>query len=97
MTSLYDVLFDDIPMFVVPGTENSDVIQYETNMQRNARLLNEARIKQQMDEIGRLITQMKHVELIGPWKQKRLPEATQYDWSENDKRQDSLRQVRQGD
>ena len=79
MTSLYEELFDDIPLYVVPGTENSDVVEYETNMQRNARLLNEARIKQQMDEIGRLIAQMKHVELIGPWKQKRLPEVCQCD------------------
>lgn len=82
MTSLYEQLFDDIPLFVVPGTENSDVIEYETNMQRNARLLNEARIKQQMDEIARLRIQLRHAELIGPWKRKRLPEACQCDWSE---------------
>ena len=39
MDSLYDALFDDIPLFVVPGTEDSDVIEYETHEQRNARLL----------------------------------------------------------
>ena len=66
MTSLYEQLFDDIPLFVVPGTENSDVIEYETNMQRNARLLNEARIRQQMDEIERLRMQLRHVKRDDP-------------------------------
>lgn len=59
MTSLYDTMFDDVPMFVVPGTENSDVIEYETVMQMNVRLLNEARLKQQMEEIERMRIQVK--------------------------------------
>jgi len=65
MTSLYDKLFDDIPMFVVPGTEDSDVIEYETNGQRNVRLVNEMIIKQSIEEINRLQTQLSQVELIG--------------------------------
>ena len=80
MTSLYDVLFDDIPMYVVHGTENSDVIEYETNEQRNVRLFNEMEVKHTLEEIRRLEIQLLQVDLIGPWKQKRLPEATQYDW-----------------
>ena len=76
MDSLCDTLFDDIPMFVVPGTENSDVIEYETAMQMNVRLLNEARLKQQMEEMERMRIQVKQVEIIGPWKQTSLPEAT---------------------
>lgn len=76
MTSLYDTMFNDIPMFVVPSTENSDVIEYETAMQMNARLLNEARLKQQIEEVERIRIQVKQVEIIGPWKQKRLPETT---------------------
>lgn len=75
MTSLYDALFDDIPMFVVPGTENSDVIEYETNEQRNVRLINEMKVKQTLEEIRRLEVQLLQVEIIGSWKQKRLPEA----------------------
>lgn len=82
MTSLYDVMFDDIPLFVVPGTENSDVIEYETNEQRNVRLINERKVEQTLEEIRRLEIQLLQVELIGPWRKKRLPEATQYDWSE---------------
>ena len=54
MSSLYDVLFDDIPLFVVPETEDSEVIEYETAMQRNVRFCNEAKAKQQMEEIARL-------------------------------------------
>lgn len=76
MTSLYDALFDDIPMFVVPSTESSDVIEYETNEQRNVRLFNEMKVKQTLEETRRLETQLLQVELIGPWRQKRLPEAT---------------------
>lgn len=76
MTSLYDTMFDDIPMFVVPGTENSDVIEYETNEQRNVRLFNERKVQQTMEEIMRLETQLLQVELIGPWRQERLPETT---------------------
>lgn len=76
MTSLYDALFDDIPMFVVPGTESSDVIEYETNEQRNVRLFNEMKVKQTLEETRRLETQLLQVELIGPWRRKRLPEAT---------------------
>ena len=57
MTSLYDAMFDDIPMFVVPGTEDSDVIEYETNEQRNVRLMNEMKVKQVMEDIIRLQTQ----------------------------------------
>ena len=82
MTSLYDTMFDDIPMFVVPGTENSDVIEYETNEQRNVRLINEMKVKQTLEEIKRLEIQLLQVGLIGPWRQKRISEATQYDWSE---------------
>lgn len=82
MTSLYDTMFDDIPMFVVPGTENSDVIEYETNEQRNVRLINERKVEQTLEEIRRLEVQLLQVELIGPWRQNRLPEATQHDWSE---------------
>lgn len=82
MTSLYDTLFDDIPMFVVPGTENSDVIEYETNEQRNVRLINEMKVKQTLEEISRLEVQLLHAKLIGPWKRKILPEATQHDWRE---------------
>lgn len=73
MTSLYDALFDDIPMFVVPGTEDSDVIEYETNEQRNVRLFNERKVEQTLEEIRRLEVQLLQIELIGPWKQKRLP------------------------
>ena len=76
MTSLYDALFDDIPMFVVPSTEGSDVIEYETNEQRNVRLFNEMKAKQTLEETRRLETQLLQVELIGPWRRKRLPEAT---------------------
>lgn len=65
MTSLYDALFDDIPMFIVPGTEDSDVIKYETNEQRNVRLGNEMLIKQSIEEINRLQTQLSQIELIG--------------------------------
>ena len=75
MTSLYDVMFDDIPMFVVPGTENSDVIEYETNEQRNVRLITEIKVKHTLEEIRRLEIQLLQVEIIGSWKQKRLPEA----------------------
>lgn len=74
MTSLYDTMFDDIPMFVVPGTENSDVIQYETNEQMNVRLINEMKVKQTLEEIRRLEIQLLQVELTGPWRQKSLPE-----------------------
>lgn len=83
MTSLYDALFDDIPMFVVPGTENSDVIQYETNEQMNVRLINEMKVKQTLEEIRRLEVQLLQIELTGPWRQNRLPEATQHDWSDD--------------
>jgi len=83
MTSLYDALFDDIPMFVVPGTENSDVIQYETNEQRNVRLINEMKVKQTLEEIRRLEIQLLQIELTGPWRQNRLLEATQHDWSKS--------------
>ena len=83
MTSLYDALFDDIPMFVVPGTENSDVIQYETNEQRNVRLINEMKVKQTLEEIRRLEIQLLQIELTGPWRQNRLLEATQHDWSDD--------------
>lgn len=76
MTSLYDVMFDDIPMFVVPSTENSDVIEYETNEQRNVRLFNERKVEQTMEEIRRLETQLLQVELTGPWMKKSLPKAT---------------------
>ena len=76
MTSLYDALFDDVPMFVVPGTEDSDVIEYETNEQRNVRLINEMKAKQTLEEIRRLEIQLLQIELIGPWRQKRLLEAT---------------------
>lgn len=76
MTSLYNAMFDDIPMFVVPGTENSDVIEYETNEERIVRLINERTVKQTMEEIRRLETKLLHVELIGPWRQKKLPEAS---------------------
>lgn len=81
MTSLYEEMFDTIPMFVVPGTENSDVIEYETNEQRNVRLLNEMQVKQALEDIRRLEIQLLQVELIGPRRQKRLPEAMQCDWS----------------
>lgn len=83
MTSLYDILFDDIPMFVVPGTESSSVIEYETNEQRTVRLINEAKVKQKLEEIRRLEIQLLQVKFIGPWRQKRLPESTQYDWVED--------------
>ena len=76
MTSLYDVMFDDIPMFVVPGTEDSDVIEYETNEQRNVRLINERIVQQTLEDISRLEVQFLQAELIGPWRKKRLPEAT---------------------
>ena len=76
MTSLYDTMFDDIPMFVVPSTENSDVIEYETNEQRNVRLFNEMKVKQTMEEIMRLEIQLLQVELTGPWMKKSLPETT---------------------
>ena len=72
--SMYDHMFDDIPMFVVPGTENSKVIRYETNMQRAARLMSEARIRQLEDNIDQLRIQIAHAKLVGPWKQNRLPE-----------------------
>ena len=75
MTSLYDALFDDIPMFVVPGTENSDVIEYETNEQMNVRLINEMKVKQTLEEIRRLEVQLLQVELTGPCGQKRLIES----------------------
>lgn len=80
MTSLYDALFDDIPMFVVPGTESSDVIEYETNEQRNVRLINERKVEQTLEEIRRLEIQLLQVELFGPLRQKRLPEAARHDW-----------------
>jgi len=54
MTSLYNTMFDDIPLYVVPGTEDSDVIEYETNEQMNVRLMNKMRAEQQMAEIERL-------------------------------------------
>ena len=76
MTSLYDTMFDDIPMFVVPSTENSDVIEYETNEQRNVRLFNEMKVKQTMEEIMRLEIQLLQVELTGSWMKKSLPETT---------------------
>lgn len=57
MNSLYDMLFDDIPLYVVPGTEDSDVIEYETNEQMNVRLMNKMRVEQQMAEIERLRAQ----------------------------------------
>lgn len=82
MTSLYDVMFDDIPLFVVPGTEDSDVIEYETNEQRNVRLINERMVQQTLEDIRRLEVQLLQIDLIGPWRQKRLPEATQQDWRE---------------
>ena len=75
MSSLYDMLFDDIPLFVVPGTEDSEVIEYETSTQRNVRLLNEAMARQQIEDIERLRIKLTQVEIIGPWKQKRLTEA----------------------
>lgn len=73
MTSLYDALFDDIPMFVVPGTESSGVIEYETNEQMIVRLMNKRKVEQAMEEMRRLETQLLQVGLIGPWRQKRLP------------------------
>ena len=57
MTSLYDTMFDDIPLYVVPGTEDSDVIEYETNEQMNVRLMKEIQVKQVMEDIRRLQTQ----------------------------------------
>ena len=76
MNSLYDVLFGDIPPFVVPGTEDSDVIEYETNEQRTVRLINESRVKQTLEEIMQLKIKLLQVELIGPWRRKRLPDST---------------------
>ena len=58
MTSLYDELFDDIPLFAVEGTEDSDVIVYETNEQRNLRLMNEHWIARQQKEIERLMNEL---------------------------------------
>lgn len=58
MTSLYEELFDDIPLFVVEGTEDSDVIVYETNEQRNLRLVNEYWIAEQQQEIERLMNEL---------------------------------------
>ena len=66
MSSLYGMLFDDIPLFVVPGTEDSEVIEYETSTQRTVRLFNEAMVKQQMEEIERLRIKLMQVEIIGP-------------------------------
>lgn len=68
MTSLYDLLFDDIPLYVVPGTEDSEVIEYETSEQRTVRLLNEEKIRQTMGEIERLKAQLAQAD-------------TQHDWS----------------
>ena len=79
MTSLYDTLFDDIPLFVVPGTEDSDVIEFETNMQRNARLVNEDRIRHMMDEIDRLRTQTAHIMPAGLWRQGCLTDGSEHD------------------
>ena len=58
MTSLYEELFDDIPLFVVEDTEDSDVIVYETNEQRNLRLMKECWIAEQQKEIERLINEL---------------------------------------
>lgn len=41
----------------------------------NVRLFNERKVEQTLEEIRRLETQLLQVELIGPWRQKRLPEA----------------------
>ena len=58
MTSLYEEDFGVIPFFVVPGTEDSEVVRYETVTQMNLRLINEKRIEMQMEEIQRLRMQL---------------------------------------
>jgi len=58
MTNLYEEAFGVIPLFVVPGTEDSEVVKYETVTQMNLRLINEKRIGMQMEEIQRLRMQL---------------------------------------
>lgn len=76
MTSMYEQMFDDIRLYVVHGTEDSDVIEYETNAQRNARILNETKLNDTLREIRRLEIEIMHAKLVGPWMQKRLPERS---------------------
>lgn len=63
-TSLYEHLFNEIPMFAVQSIEGSDVVEYETSMQRTVRLLNETKTKQQMEEIARLRNQLAQVDTV---------------------------------
>lgn len=77
MTSLYEQMFDDIPLYVVHGTEDSDVIEYETNAQRCVRILNETRLNDTLREIRRLEIEIVHAKLVGTWMQKRLPERSE--------------------
>lgn len=46
---------DVIQLYTVPSTEGSDIIEYETNMQRNARLINEGITRSLQDEIQTLM------------------------------------------
>ena len=73
--NLYELLTNRIPLFAVPGTEDSDVVEYETVDQRFFRGMEEAYVKQLKETNERLRIQLAHVELIGPWEQKRLPES----------------------
>ena len=56
MASLYDALYPDgpIPLFVREDTAESDVIVYETNEQRNARLFNEMMVQSLQEQIEML-------------------------------------------
>lgn len=82
MVSLYELMFDDIPLLVVPGTEDSEVIEYETSMQRNVRLMNEYKLRQLREQIEKLKLENAYLEITVLCRQKLLPESTEHDWSE---------------
>ena len=52
--SLYERMTGQIPLFEKPCSEGSDVIEYETNSQRNARYMRETRIEQLHESVRRL-------------------------------------------
>lgn len=53
---------DEIYLFAVEGTEDSDVIVYETIEQRTLRFVNECGIKQRQEELNRLMEKIAHLQ-----------------------------------
>ena len=53
---------NEIYLFAVESTEDSDVIVYETAEQRNLRFINERGIKQRQEELNRLMEEIAHLQ-----------------------------------